>query len=83
MSLLAINCGPLSPVELKIETITLNMASVSWKCPFISAVGLSNGYKVEGYQLYVDNSLHIRVKGCYQYKVRIHLLQHCNGFVVS
>ncbi|XP_065883395.1 golgin subfamily A member 6-like protein 7 isoform X2 [Dysidea avara] len=58
--------GPLPPSELKIENVMLNKASVSWKVPFISAVGLSNGYKVEGYQLYVDDSLHTRIKGCYE-----------------
>ena len=66
--------GPLPPSELKIENVMLNKASVSWKVPFISAVGLSNGYKVEGYQLYVDDSLHTRIKGCYECTVSSYYL---------
>ena len=74
--------GPLPPTELTIETVTLNTASLSWKGPDISAVGLSNNYKVEGYQLYVDNFLHTRVKGCYECKVRSYPLYHCNGIII-
>jgi len=64
------------------STRTLNTASLSWKGPDISAVGLSNNYKVEGYQLYVDNFLHTRVKGCYECKVRSYPLYHCNGIII-
>lgn len=43
---------------------TINKATLSWKVPFISAAGLCNGYKLKGYQLHVDDSLHSLVKGC-------------------
>ena len=60
------------PTELRIECVLQRELVVSWMLPNITALGDSNGLKIQGYQIFIDDILNSTVLGCYQSKVTYH-----------
>ena len=61
--------APQPPTELKVERVLQRGLVVSWTLPNITALGDSNGIKIQGYQIFIDDLLNSTVLGCYQSKV--------------
>lgn len=58
------------PTELRVERVLQRGLVISWTLPNITALGDSNGIKIQGYQIFIDDLLNLTVLGCYQSKVR-------------
>ena len=57
------------PTELRVERVLQRGLVISWTLPNITTLGDSNGLKIQGYQIFIDDVLNSTVLGCYQSKV--------------
>lgn len=57
------------PTEVRVERVLQRGLVISWTLPNITALGDSNGLKIQGYQVFIDDVLNSTVLGCYQSKV--------------